>query len=100
MGFWDGVKIGEGWRPEKGEKIAGTVAGMVMVKGQFGEYPMVTIRTSEGEEMAVHAFHSSLKKQLKEAEPRLGDDILIAYDGTDADGRHLYKVGTDKSVPY
>ncbi len=37
------------WRPAPGEKVVGVVADISEREGQFGRYPIVTLRTEAGE---------------------------------------------------
>ena len=72
----------KGWVPQVGDTILGTV---VSVKSSFsnenGNYPIVTLMPDDGEAVAVHCFHQTLKGALLEARPQLGERIAIKYSG-------------------
>ena len=70
------------WRPEPGSSLSGTMVGVEMIdpNGQ-GAYPVVTIRSEDGAEHAVHAFHSVLKRELARRRPKPGDPLAIKYEG-------------------
>lgn len=70
----------EGWRPEPGDEIAGEIVGLSETKGDYEAYPVVTIRTEDGV-FDVHCFHTVLKGQIAEKQPRIGDLIGIKYFG-------------------
>ena len=71
----------EGWRPSPGDKLIGTVIGLEMRAGEYGDYPIVTVRTDEGDDYAFHAYHKVAKGELEKLQPRIGDRIGIAYHG-------------------
>lgn len=70
----------EGWRPNPGDRIAGTVVDIAATDGGYGVYPIVTLKTSGGE-VAVHAFHTVLRRELARRRPSVGDDLEITYLG-------------------
>jgi hypothetical protein len=75
---------------------------MIDPNGQ-GAYPVVTIRSEDGQEHAVHAFHSVLKRELARRRPRPGDPLAIKYEGKQQGAKyeyHSYKVegGQPKEV--
>lgn len=71
----------EGWRPEPGDKLKGAVIGLESRTTEFGEYPIVNVRTHEGKDFAFHAYHTVAKLELEKLQPRVGDEIGIAYHG-------------------
>lgn len=78
----------EGWVPtEKGEGIAGIVIKVGETRSDFandGEDPMVptvTIQTSSGDKFRVIGYGAVLKRELKDADPRVGDRIAVKYFG-------------------
>jgi hypothetical protein len=95
----------EAWKPEPGASLAGTMTGVEMIdpNGQ-GAYPCVTIRSEDGQEHAVHAFHSVLKRELARRRPKPGDPLAIVYEGKKKGGAygeyHSYRVqgGQPKEV--
>lgn len=78
-----------GWRPDEGELIVGKVVELGVGNGQWGQYPIVTIRdASTDEDVAVHGFHHSLRNRLLELKPRQGERIGIQYKGKRASKSH------------
>ena len=71
----------EGWRPEPGDKLIGVVIGLGSRVGEYGEYPIVSVRTDDGQDFAFHAFHTVARGELETLQPKLGDRIGIAYHG-------------------
>lgn len=78
----------EGWVPtEKGEGIAGIVVKVGETRSDFaadGENPMVptvTIQTSSGDKFRVIGYGAVLKRELQDADPRVGDKIAVKYFG-------------------
>jgi hypothetical protein len=72
----------EGWRPSPGDVLIGEVTAIEERRG-FAErpYPVVTVRTDEGEFVALHAFHTVAKDELAKLQPRVGDRFGVAYLG-------------------
>jgi hypothetical protein len=71
----------EGWRPNAGDKLIGVVIGLESRSGEYGEYPIVSVRTDDGHDLAFHAFHTVARGELEKLPPKLGDRIGIAYHG-------------------
>jgi hypothetical protein len=71
----------EGWRPNPGDKLVGVVIGLETRAGEYGEYPIVTVRTDAGQDFAFHAYHTVAERELAKLQPRVGDRIGIAYHG-------------------
>jgi hypothetical protein len=76
-----------GWNPEERPQVAGTVAEITpgCDCGGYGAHYIVFIDSPEGEGVAVHCFHTTLRSQIDER-IRLGglvagDLIVIAYAG-------------------
>lgn len=86
------AEYAEAWRPGPGEKIVGEVIALSEREGAFGRYPIVTIRTADGDERALHAFHEVLAGELANLKPKLGDEIGVKYAGKDPEkGYHRYR---------
>lgn len=80
------------WKPDAGDKIVGIVSEISEREGTYGVYPIVTLRTEDGE-LAVHAFHEVLQNELARLAPKQGDLLGIKYAGMDSDkGYHRYRV--------
>jgi len=71
----------EGWRPQPADKLIGVVIGSETRTTDYGEYPIHTVRTDDGRDVAVHAYHTVLRRELEKLQPRVGDRIGIAYHG-------------------
>ena len=69
------------WKPNAGEKLVGTVVDLDERDGEFGKYPIVTVRTGEGDDLAFHAFHTVARNELAKQRPQVGERIGIAYRG-------------------
>jgi hypothetical protein len=83
----------EGWRPKVGDKLIGAVIGLETRTGEYGEYPIVVVRTDEGQDFAFHAYHTVAKSELEKLQPQVGDRIGIAYHGPHpARGYERYRI--------
>lgn len=73
------------WRPEAGDRIDGDVvrimARTTIVEGKPSKYPILIVNAGEPEYRAVHAFHSILQDQLREARVKAGDKVSIFFGG-------------------
>jgi len=98
------LQFAPAWRPEPGDKLVGNVTELSERDGAFGVYPIVTVRQSNGEELAIHAFHDVLQNELARIAPKHGDEIGVKYEGKDADrGYHRYRVrraGSDAGLAW
>lgn len=91
-----------GWRPAPGDILEGTLVDITTGGtgvGSFGRYAILTVRKADGREVAVHAFHHTLKERLREMRPKVGHELKISFLGTqeqvDKDGKP--KLGDDGS---
>lgn len=91
----------QGWRPEVGDKITGTITEISEMESQFGgTYPIVVVATDNGDEVAVHAFHTVLKANIARQRPQVGDRIGIKYFGRDEHkGYENYRVVVERAQP-
>jgi hypothetical protein len=72
----------EAWRPAPGDKIIGELTEFDTRSSDYGEpYPILTLLTDEGEEYAIHAFHTMLRNAVERKNPQIGDRVGIAYFG-------------------
>lgn len=78
----------EAWVPsEPGEGIAGIVVKVGETRSDFaaaGEDPMVptvTIETKDGDRFRVIGYGAVLRRELMDANPRVGDKIAVKYFG-------------------
>lgn len=70
------------WKPEKaGDTLHGFVTDLGFIDSEYGEYPVITIQNKDGEEFAVHAFHSTVKNAFLTARPTIGEEIAVRYLG-------------------
>jgi hypothetical protein len=92
----------EAWRPNPGDTITGYVVKVAAADGDYGPYPVVTVRTTQlpqGEvDVAVHAFHDMLRSELADRQVQEGDQITITYLGKHPEKDYYgYRVvGADK----
>lgn len=78
----------EGWVPaEKGEGIAGVVVKVGDTRSDFANdkedpmCPTVTIQTSSGDKFRVIGYGAVLKRELQDADPKVGDRMAVKYFG-------------------
>jgi hypothetical protein len=78
----------EGWVPtEKGEGISGLVVKVGETRSDFandGENPMVptvTIQTKDGDKFRIIGYGAVLKRELQDADPKVGDRLAVKYFG-------------------
>jgi hypothetical protein len=71
----------ESWKPKPGDKLIGVVTDLNERDNEYGSYPIVTVRTDDGTELAFHAFHTVARNELAKQRPQIGDRIGIAYHG-------------------
>lgn len=91
------LEFAEAWRPKPGEHLIGTVTGVDERDGDYGAYPVITVRTETGE-LAWHAFHTVARNELAKLRPEVGDEIGVRYGGKDAEkGYARYRVKVRKS---
>lgn len=83
------------WKPSPGDKLVGIITDLSTRDGEYGTYPIVTVRSEDGE-YALHAFHEVLQNELARVAPKVGDQLGIKYVGKDPDkGYHRYRVRRD-----
>jgi hypothetical protein len=71
----------EGWRPEAGDYVLGTVVAVDTREGDYGPYPYVEIEKADGSIVGVHGFHTVLKNELARTKPEVGDTLGVKYFG-------------------
>jgi hypothetical protein len=70
------------WRPEPGDKLVGTITDISERAGFDGEpYPIITVQTDDGSELAFHAFHTVAQTELAKLRPQVGDPLGVKYLG-------------------
>ncbi len=92
----------EAWRPEPGDKLVGLIVDLDERVSQYSDdpYPVVTVQTDDGEELAFHAFRTVARNELAKLRPAVGDRIGVAYHGK-KDGRNWesYKIIVERADP-
>jgi hypothetical protein len=71
------------WRPDKddSDKLVGKIISIDRGTGEYDPYPLLVIEQDDGEEKAVHAFHTVLKNELLRLKPQIGERIGIKFLG-------------------
>lgn len=88
----------EAWQPDPGDKLIGEVIDVDTRETEYGVYPIVTVRTDEGDELAIHGYHTVLKREFSKARPGVGERIGVKYLGKHERGYEAYKVVREKPV--
>lgn len=93
----------EGWRPESGDMLIGTVEDIDIGWSDFrGEYPILTIRAGEGTQSAnvnpgevvkVHCFHDVLFSRVQTLRPVPGETVGVQFHG-----KHPHKTKPSQTV--
>lgn len=96
------------WRPEPGDKVGGILVDIAdSAEGEYGSYIILTIERPDARLVAVHCFHTVLRKdiekRLQRGTLRMKDEIVIVYLGeastSGPSGRsaaNLYRVGVNR----
>jgi hypothetical protein len=71
----------EGWKPEAGDYLEGEIIEISKRDGGYGDYPIITVRQDDGNELAWHASPTIAKAQVADKQPNVGDRIGILYKG-------------------
>ncbi len=71
----------EAWKPNPGDTLVGEVVDVDTHDAGYGSYPIVTVRTDDGGEVAIHGFHTVLKREFAKARPEIGSRIGVKYLG-------------------
>ena len=88
------------WRPQPGDVVSGVLVEIEAHEGKFGSYPLLTLETDDGSEMAVHAFHAVLRSELARKRPQPGDVIGVKFLGDMAGkGYQGYRVRVERATP-
>jgi hypothetical protein len=87
----------EAWKPEPGDKLIGVVTELAERENEYGRYPIVTVRTEDGDELAFHAFRTVAKNELARCRPEVGDRIGIKYLGKPEGKEYeLYRIKVER----
>lgn len=89
------------WRPENaGDGLEGVVVSVDRRShdNHPDGYPIITVRTANGEDYSIHGMSFVLKEELTKRGLRPGDELAVIYDGkkTSNSGRqfHSYRVAS------
>jgi hypothetical protein len=80
----------EPWRPNPGDRITGTVIDVDSRTNDYGTYPIITVLTVAGNEVAIHAFGTVLKNEFAKRQPVSGERLGIKYLGRKEGPRGAY----------
>jgi hypothetical protein len=71
------------WRPDQDDPdlLVGEVIEIEVGSSEYGHYPIIVIRKEDGEEKAVHGFHTVLRNELMKHKPNVGERVGIKYLG-------------------
>lgn len=69
------------WKPAAGDVIEGTYLGSKTRSNGFGDYPIHFLDAGEDRVVAIHAFHSVLRKGFDETKPQPGACLTVCYKG-------------------
>lgn len=71
------------WRPDQDDPdlLIGDVVEIEVGTSDYGRYPILIVRREDGEEKAVHGFHSVLQNELVKHKPQVGERVGIKYLG-------------------
>lgn len=71
------------WRPDQDDPdlLIGDVVEIEVGTSDYGRYPILVVRRDDGEEKAVHGFHSVLQNELVKHKPQVGERVGIKYLG-------------------
>lgn len=100
-----------GWNPEENPQVVGTVADISpdCDCGGFGSHNILFVDTPNGEGVAIHCFHTTLRSQvdarIKQGRLSAGDLIAISHLGTKLSGvkghadMNMYRVVIRQKMP-
>ena len=98
------LDFAEAWKPEPGDVISGEVTSISTRDGGYGQYPIIEIKTDDGEVRACHAFHTVLSNELARVAPQKGSRIAILYRGKEereeSPDFHSYRVKDLSETPH
>ena len=92
------------WQPEPGNEIKGRLESVHVMEGKYGATPVVTLKKSDGERIAILVKGTVFREEMAQRRPQPGDELEIKYFGTKApkDGGipyHVYKVLSGGTEP-
>ena len=77
----------QGWKPVPGDTLSGRIVDIYTSgPGEYGEYPILEVANSNGEVIAVHCFHTTMKSAVERRQPKVGDRIGVRYEGRKTSG--------------
>src|SRR5436305_3395773 len=78
----------EAWKPKAGDKLVGQVVGLDTRETEYGEYPIVTILTEDGRELAFHAYHTVARNELAKLQPGVRETLGVKHFGKAESGSY------------
>lgn len=102
------LSVAPAWMAKPGELLEGSVFGIIgRAHPEYGQYPIVGVKTSDGRLVAVHCLPQTLHEGMKAVAPQVGQAIAVAFMGERLSGArneeyHLYAVSTPDATekPY
>ncbi|MEJ5370251.1 MAG: hypothetical protein WHT08_18220 [Bryobacteraceae bacterium] len=95
---WDGWP--ESWRPEPGDVLVGTVLRYDVGHTAYGPVRTCTVRTDDGERVAIWLSSTVLLDLFKRERPQVGERIGLRYQGKHPEhGYHRYRLIVDRDEP-
>ena len=87
----------EPWKPSVGDSVAGTIRLIDSRSTEFDPaVPVIELETAAGSRIAVWAFHTVLRSELKRLGAQVGDEIAIRRLEDSGKGYKRYRVFTPK----
>lgn len=71
------------WVPNPGDAVAGTVVDIQTAESEYGEYPLIELDTGS-KNLSIHAYHSTLQREIERRNVKTGDKLAIAFLGEKA----------------
>lgn len=85
------------WKPEPGDVLVGTVERYDIGQTQYGPVRTCTIRTDQGERLAIWLSTTVLLDQFRRERPKPGERIGVKYLGKHPEhGYHRYRLIVDR----
>lgn len=79
----ENMEFAAGWRPSEGDVVSGQVVSID--RGWSSQmdsyYPIVTLQPDEGDPVAIHCFHASLRAKLVDLKPEIGETLIVKFQG-------------------
>ena len=77
------VRYPPSWKPEHdGDSLVGKVLGRRQVKTKYGMRSVLDMEDDDGEMWTLWASSKSLRDELNEIKPRVGDKLRVVFEGS------------------